>query len=153
MAFFDKLTGTKRPQGSVTPLPVTDVINALLALGNASTPFRVRRALSTEKADLIAECEVPRVGVTVRTQMLIVSGKHQVRHLDERWENRSANSAHRQYGRGNAPAVYRQWESRNDTEGRRHRIEVFRFDTREVTDPLRDTVLDAGWTWRGVLKL
>ncbi|MFD8288960.1 hypothetical protein ACFV2B_12195 [Streptomyces lavendulae] len=28
---------------------------------------------------------------------------------------------------------------------------AFRFDSRDMKDPLRDTVLAAGWTWRGVL--
>ncbi|MDH6544331.1 hypothetical protein M2167_006898 [Streptomyces sp. SPB4] len=28
---------------------------------------------------------------------------------------------------------------------------TFRFDSRDMKDPLRDTVLAAGWTWRGVL--
>jgi hypothetical protein len=38
-------------------------------------------------------------------------------------------------------------------DGRQHKVETFRFDTREMTDPLQNAVLGAGWTWRGVLKL
>ncbi|MFC6701340.1 hypothetical protein ACFQE4_19075 [Streptomyces thermocoprophilus] len=41
--------------------------------------------------------------------------------------------------------------TQQDPEGRTQRVEVFRFDTREMTDPLRDAVVGAGWTWRGVL--
>ncbi|MFF4474011.1 hypothetical protein ACFYZ3_31220 [Streptomyces sp. NPDC001599] len=153
MTLFDKLTGTRRPCSSITPRPANDVRHALLALNNADNLFNVRNALPADKADLIAECQLSRVGVTLRTRMLLIPEKHQVRHLDERWENRSANNAHGQYGRGNAPAVYRQWESQRSPDGRRHKVEVFRFDTREMTDPLRNAVLGAGWTWRGVLKL
>ncbi|MFF1279205.1 hypothetical protein ACFVY4_00120 [Streptomyces sp. NPDC058299] len=29
--------------------------------------------------------------------------------------------------------------------------ETFRFDSAQVRDPLRDTVLKSGWTWRGVV--
>jgi hypothetical protein len=76
-----------------------------------------------------------------------------VRFLDERWENRSSDNANAQYGRGNAPATYRQWETKQGPDGRRQKVEVFRFDTREMTDPLRNAVLAAGWTWRGVFKL
>ncbi|MFE2971985.1 hypothetical protein ACFXKC_52210 [Streptomyces sp. NPDC059340] len=36
-------------------------------------------------------------------------------------------------------------------DGRRHKVEAFRFDTQEMTNPLQQAVLDAGWTWRGML--
>ncbi|MEV5639616.1 hypothetical protein AB0L67_05500 [Streptomyces flaveolus] len=79
--------------------------------------------------------------------------RHEVRFLDERWETRPSGDARAQYGRGDAPAVYRQWETGEGPDGRRRRVEAFSFDTREMTDPLRDTVLGAGWTWRGVFRL
>ncbi|WP_330354493.1 hypothetical protein [Streptomyces chartreusis] len=150
---WDKLTGTKRPDSGLAPLPSTEVRAALLALNGPDVSYRVRNALPSEKADLVAECRVPRVGVTLKTQMRLIPEKHEVRFLDERWENRSSGNANEQYGRGHAPAVFRQWETKEDPDGRRRRVEAFRFDTREMTDPLRNAVLDAGWTCRGVLKL
>jgi hypothetical protein len=153
MGFFDRLTGTRRPDGAVAPRPAGDVRAALLALGGTDAPYRVREALPDEKADLVAECHVRRVGVRLRTRMRLVPDRHEVRFLDERWEARPSGDARTQYGRGYAPAVYRQGETREDPDGRRRRAEAFRFDTREMTDPLRDAVLGAGWTWRGVFRL
>ncbi|MER7196125.1 hypothetical protein [Streptomyces flaveolus] len=153
MTLFDKLTGTRRPDSHVVPGPPEEVREALLALNHTDALYRVRNALPTEKADLVAECRIPKVGVVLKTQMRLVPKKSQVRFLDERWENRSASNADGQYGRGHAPAVYRQWEVRQGPDGCQRRVEVFRFDTRQMTDPLRDAVLGAGWTWRGVFRL
>lgn len=147
----DKLTGTKHPDNGVAPLSAMEVRAALLALNEPGVPYRVRSASPDEKADLVAECRIRRVGVTLKTRMRLVPEKREVRFLDERWENRSSGQANAQYGRGHAPAVYRQWEMKEGPDGRQHKVEAFRFDTREMTDPLRNAVLDAGWTWRGVL--
>ncbi|MEU8906001.1 hypothetical protein ACFYTG_54870 [Streptomyces mirabilis] len=153
MGFFDKLTGTKYPDRGVVLLPAMELRAALLALNGPDVPFRVRNALPKEKADLVAECRIREVGVALKTRMRLIPEKHEVRFLDERWENRSSDHADARYGRGHAPAVYRQWETKQGPDGRRRKVEAFRFDTREMTDPLRNVVLGAGWTWRGVLKL
>ncbi|WP_239092332.1 hypothetical protein [Streptomyces sp. SID14478] len=116
-------------------------------------PYSVREGQRGEKADVVAECHIGRVGVRLKTSMRLVPEKHEVRVLHERWENRSAGDASGQYGRGHAPAVYPQRETVTGPGGRKQRVEVFRFDTREMTDPLEDTVLRAGWTWRGVFRL
>lgn len=150
---WNRLTGTRHPEAGVAPLPAAEVRAALLALNGPAVPYRVRNALPAEKADLVAECRVPRVGVALRTRMRLVPDKHEVRVVEERWENRSDGAAGSQYGRGHAPAVYRQTETEQGPDGRRRKVEVFRFDTREMSDPLRDAVLGAGWSWRGVVRL
>ncbi|MDX3116937.1 hypothetical protein [Streptomyces scabiei] len=150
-SLWDKLTGTKYSPSGVAPLPSVEVQAALLALNGPDVPYRVRSALPAENADLVAECQIRRVGVTLKTRMRLIPEKHEVRFLDERWENRSSDNANGQYGRGHAPAVYRQWETKKGPDGRRRKVETFRFDTREMTDPLRNTVLSSGWTLRGVL--
>ncbi|MEU1028035.1 hypothetical protein ABZ402_04650 [Streptomyces mirabilis] len=153
MGFFDKLTGTRYPDSGVVLLSAMELRAALLVLNGPDVPFRVRNALPKEKADLVAECRIREVSVALKTRMRLILEKHEVRFLDERWERRSSGHADAQYGRGHAPAVYRQWETKQDPDGRRCKVETFRFDTREMTDPLRNVVLGAGWTWRGVLKL
>ncbi|WP_245172652.1 hypothetical protein [Streptomyces achromogenes] len=145
--------GTRRPDAGAAPLPAPEVRAALLALNGPDVPYRVRAASPDEKADLVAECRVPRVGLTLTVRMRLIPGKREVRALEERWEKRTSGQTEAQYGRGHAPAVYRQWEMQRGPDGQEHRAEVFRFDTREMTDPLRDTVLGAGWVWRGVLRL
>ncbi|MGW1759775.1 hypothetical protein [Streptomyces mirabilis] len=153
MGFFDKLTGTRYPDSGVVLLSAMELRAGLLALNGPDVPFRVRNALPKEKADLVAECRIREVGVALKTRMRLNPEKHEVRFLDERWEHRSSDHADAQYGRGHAPAVHRQWETKQGPDGRRRKVETFRFDTREMTDPLRNVVLGAGWTWRGVLKL
>ncbi len=153
MGLWNKLTGTRHPDGRTAPLSHTAVRAVLLALDGAEVPYRVRNALLAEKADLVAECRIQRVGVRLKTRMRLVPDEQEVRFLHERWENRPAGNAGTQYGRGHAPAVFRQWETRQGPDGRRHKVEVFRFDTREMTDPLQNAVLGAGWTWRGVFRL
>ncbi|MFK0022522.1 hypothetical protein [Streptomyces sp. NPDC090798] len=153
MGFFDKLTGTKYPDSGVVSLSAMEVRAALLAINGTDVSFRVRNALPKEQADLVAECRIREVSVVLKTRMRLLPEKREVRFVDERWEHRSSANAGAQYGRGHAPAVYRQWETKQGPDGRRHKVETFRFDTREMTDPLRNVVLGAGWTWRGVLKL
>lgn len=145
---WDKWTGTKYPDSGVSPLPAMELREALLALGGRNVPFSVRPALAGEKADLVAECKIPKAKLTLRTRMRLVPAKHEVLVLEERWE--PSHESGQQYGRGGFK-VYRQWEWQRGADGRRHKVETLRFDTRDVRDPLRTLVLDAGWTWRGVL--
>ncbi|MFI6856346.1 hypothetical protein [Streptomyces sp. NPDC050416] len=107
MGLFDRLTGTERPDSGVEPRSIDKVRAALLALNRPDMPYRVRNALPDEKADLVAVCKVRQVGVTLKTRMRLIPEKREVRFLDERWENRSSDSANAKYGRGHAPTVYR----------------------------------------------
>lgn len=88
--------------------------------------------------------------------MRLVPEKNEVRTFDEQWEvtwigDTPSLRASREYSRGQVTAVSRKWEVERGTDGRLHKTEVFRFDPAEMKGPLRAAVLDAGWTWRGVL--
>ncbi|MFE9634211.1 hypothetical protein [Streptomyces sp. NPDC006463] len=85
--------------------------------------------------------------MTLKIRMRLVTAKREVRAPDERWE--PSHESGRQYSRVPGMAVYKQWDARKGPDGRR--AETFRFDTRDVKDPLRNTLLAAGWTWRGVV--
>ncbi|MFE9793860.1 hypothetical protein ACFYRL_19190 [Streptomyces goshikiensis] len=50
-----------------------------------------------ERADLVAECRVPEVCLTLKTRMLFVPSKREVRALDEQWEERSQDAASAAY--------------------------------------------------------
>ncbi|MFF3498613.1 hypothetical protein [Streptomyces sp. NPDC003247] len=147
---WDRVTGTTYPDRGVVPLPAPEVRAALLALDGPDVPFRVRNALPAEKADLVAEWRVPELDLTLRTRMRFVPGKCEVLTLDERWD-RSPEHGGRRYGRGPSTAVSRRWTYERDPDGRRRRVETFRFDSRDMRRPLLGAVLGAGWTWRGVL--
>ncbi|MFI8824365.1 hypothetical protein [Streptomyces sp. NPDC053431] len=147
---WDRFTGTAYPDGGVAPLPAAELRTALLALDGPDVPFRVRDALPSEKADLVAEWRVPTLRLTLRTRLRLVPGSREVRTLHEQWEASTSDSG-RQYSRGAGTRVSRQWTYERGPDGRRRWVETFRFDSRDMRDPLRNTVLDAGWTWRPVL--
>ncbi|MGW9086469.1 hypothetical protein [Streptomyces yangpuensis] len=148
--FWDRRTGTRYPVPGVTPTAAAELREALLALGGPGGVFLVREGTPKERADLVAECRVAEMRLTLRTSMRLVPAKHEVRTLEERWEPALEHSGE-QYGRGPGKAVYQQWEHRRGADGRRSKVETFRFDTGQMKNPLRNTVLRSGWTWRGVL--
>lgn len=167
MSIFDRLTGTRSPDSGVEPLPIMEVRAALMALNGPDVPFVVRNARPSEQADLVAEWHVqePATGSgrlrrqldrTLKTRMRLVSAKREVRALEEQWRTTLTGdpprpSRSREYGRGPQPTISREWTYERGPDGRRHKVETFHFDSREMKTPLRQTVLDAGWTWRGVL--
>ncbi|WP_033321438.1 hypothetical protein [Streptomyces yerevanensis] len=148
---WDKMNGTKYPDSGVSPLSAMEVRAALLALNGPDVPFVVRNGTPKERADLVAECRIRELGVTLKTRMRLIPENREIRTLDERWEASSPEHSGGRYGRGQGTKVYRQWEVKQGPDGRRHKVETFRFDTRDMKDPLRNEVLGAGWTWHGVL--
>ncbi len=165
--FRDRMTGTKYPDGGVVPLSAEEVRASLFAVNGADVPYRVRNALPTEKGDVVAEWRVlepawrtyfvqKRVDRLVKTRMLLVPEKHEVQTLDEEWEvtwlgDTPRLAASRAYSRGQLTTVSREWTYERGSDGRRHKVEVFRFDSREMKRSLQKVVLGAGWTWRGKL--
>ncbi|MFF8969736.1 hypothetical protein [Streptomyces sp. NPDC014995] len=149
--YRDKRTGTRYPESGVAPLPAMELRTALLALNGTGVPFRVRNALPEEKADLVAEWQVPQLRTTLKTRMRFVPEKGEVLTLDERWD-KSPETGGRRYGRGPTTTVSRQWAYERGPDGRRRRVETFRFDSRDMRNPLLKVVLSSGWTWRGVLR-
>ncbi|MFF3350579.1 hypothetical protein [Streptomyces sp. NPDC002779] len=161
MGLIDRLTGTRYPEDGVVPLSASDVRAALLALNGPDAPYRIRTALTAEKADLVAEWRIPpsasrRLERTVKTRMLLVPGRREVRSVDEQWEvKRTGNPPRwvvaRRHSVGQVNWTERQWTYERGADGRRRKIETFRFDSRQIKDPLRAAALAAGWTWRGMM--
>ncbi|MGW5421803.1 hypothetical protein [Streptomyces sp. NPDC003943] len=167
MGLFDKLTGTKRPSLGVGPRSAAEVREALLAVNSADKPYVVRNARPAEKADLVAEWRIlepawrtffleSQPEQSLKIKMRLVADKHEVRALDEQLEinwvggtPRLATSA--EYTRGQVTTTSKRWTIERGADGRRHLVEDFAFDTRQLKDPLREAVLGAGWTWRGIL--
>lgn len=148
---WDRWTGTKHPAAGVRPLPTMEVREALLALNVPDAPFQLRHGFPKEKADLVAERRIPELKLTVKIRMRLVPAAREVRVLEEQWGNVSHEYSDWQYGRGGATLVAREWKFEKGPDGRRRFVETFRYSSRDMKDPLRDTVLAAGWTWRGVL--
>ncbi|GCB45925.1 hypothetical protein [Streptomyces sp. NL15-2K] len=165
MGLFDRLTGTRYPDAGVAPLSATEVRAALLAFNGPDVPYRVRGGLPEEKADLVAEWRMVRSVVgsvprkqlerTFKIRMRLVPQKHEVRALDEQWKVTRVGDSQglvvaREYGRGPAPS--RSWTYERGPDGRRRMVERTGVGPQEMKNPLRDAVLGAGWTWRGVLN-
>ncbi|MCC2280613.1 hypothetical protein LKL35_35195 [Streptomyces sp. ET3-23] len=141
---------------------------ALFAINGPDVPFVVRETHSQEKGDLVAEWRVlePAMGYsfsrkqverTIKTSMRLDALKCEVRTYDEQWERTWVGDPPRlalshEYGRGQISMVYREWTYERGPDGRRHKVETFRFDPREMKDPLQKAVLESGWTWRPVLR-
>ncbi|MEU2788803.1 hypothetical protein [Streptomyces sp. NPDC007100] len=167
MGLFDKLTGTKRPASGVAPRPAEEVRAALLGLNGTEVPYVVRSGAS-EGADLVAEWRISdpawhtffartQTDRALQIQMRLVPASHEVRALDRQLEvtwvggtPRVAVSA--AYSRGQVKTVSRHWTVGRGTGGGLEETEGFRFDSSEIKEPLRDAVLEAGWTWRGVVS-
>lgn len=148
---WDKFTGTRHAAGDIAPRSAEDLSTTLLGLNRPDVRYVVRNSTREEGADLVAECKLPEVRVTLKVRMRLDQDRHEVRALEERWK--SSEYSRDEYSRGPAGAVYSQWRYEKGPAGHRQKVEVLRFDTRkDFTDPLKDAVLAAGWTWRGVLR-
>ncbi|MEU0597700.1 hypothetical protein ABZ484_05520 [Streptomyces sp. NPDC006393] len=167
VGFFDRLTGTKYPDSGVPPLASPEVRAALLALNGAGNPYLVRNARPAEKADLVVDWRMPEPGAgssystrrreqSIKTRIRLDASRREARAVDEwrkvvRVGNPPGLTVGREHGRGPVNMVYREWTYERGPDGRRRRVEAFRFDSREVKVPLQEAVLGAGWTWRGVV--
>ncbi|MFF5984772.1 hypothetical protein ACFY78_38610 [Streptomyces olindensis] len=166
MGLFDKLTGTACPDDGVVPRLVGEVRAALLGLNGPDVPYVVRDG-AAEGADVVAEWRLAepawqthfvqsRLSRAVRFRMRFVEDEHEVRVVEEGREvtrvgNPPRLSISRQYTRGPDRTVSRHYTIGRGESGGLEATETFRFDSAELRDPLRDTVLTSGWTWRGVV--
>ncbi|MCX2181497.1 hypothetical protein KV205_13285 [Streptomyces sp. SKN60] len=151
MSLFDTLTGTRRPSPGVAPRSAEEIRRALLGLNGSETAYVVRVGTSGEGADLVAEWRIRELRMRLRTRMRLVPETCEVRALDERWEASTPDAPGMRYSRGAGFKVDRRWTYEKGPDGRRHLVETFRFDSRDMRNALVRAVLDAGWTWRGVV--
>ncbi|MFM9372849.1 hypothetical protein [Streptomyces sp. Da 82-17] len=168
MGLLDKLTGTRRPTNGTAPRPAAEVHAGLLGLGGPDVPYVVRDGRA-EGADLVAEWRIldpawrtffvrTQVSSVFRVRMRLVPEKHAVRALDEQYDVTWA---------GETPSLALSAEARRGqvrTVSTRRTLGgadghaddgsdgTFRFDSADLKTPLQETVLAAGWTWRGVVS-
>ncbi|MFH9893358.1 hypothetical protein ACH4OQ_24885 [Streptomyces luteogriseus] len=166
MRLFDKLTGTTHPAAGVAPRPAQEVRTALLGLGRADAPYVIRDG-AAHGADVIAEWRTAepawqnlfvrsQLTRAVRFRMRLVPETHEVRVVEEGREVTRVGDPLRlrisgQYSRGPDRTVSRHYTIGRGESGRLEATETYRFDSAELRDPLREVVLTAGWTWRGVV--
>ncbi|WP_405798147.1 hypothetical protein [Streptomyces sp. NBC_01506] len=166
MGLFDKLTGTKRPADGVAPRSAAEVHAALLGVNRPDVPYVVRDGRE-EGADLVAEWRiqdaawrtffVPRgVSRVFQVRMRLVPEKNEVRSLDQEykvtWVGDTATlTISADVQRGQVHTVSKRWTPGRSEDGGVELTETSSFDSSELKTPLQETVLGAGWTWRGVV--
>ncbi|MFJ2897909.1 hypothetical protein ACIO87_23835 [Streptomyces sp. NPDC087218] len=165
MGLFDKLTGTRRPADGVVPLPAHEVRAALLALGGPDVPWLVRDG-AAEGAGLVAEWRIlepawrtvflrTQVAELLQIRLRLVPDRREVRAVDRMWRVTWAGDVPRlalsaEAARGQVSTSSRSWTIGRGEDGEGRPAETFRADSSDLKDPVRDAVLAAGWTWRGV---
>ncbi|MGW7413625.1 hypothetical protein [Streptomyces sp. NPDC054863] len=164
MGFLDRLNGTRRPGPDAVRRSADEVGAALLALNGPDVPFAVRYG-GAEGCDLLAEWRITgqdraallgagrgRPTRTLQIRMRLVRGAREVRAVDRQREVTRVGGVPTlvEAGRGQVNTVSRTWTVGRREDGSRGMTEDFRFHASDMKDPLRDAVLKAGWTWRGV---
>ncbi|MEV7865272.1 hypothetical protein AB0P17_03995 [Streptomyces sp. NPDC088124] len=166
MGLFDKLTGTKRPADGVPPHSAADLHAALLALNHPDVPYVIRDG-HEEGADLLAEWRVldpawqsffvrTQVSRVFQVRMRLVPEKPEVRSLDQQYEVTWAGDTPTLTlaagaRRGQMQTVSKRWTLGGNKDNAPAATETFSFNSADLKTPLQETVLGAGWTWRGVI--
>ncbi|MFY0512183.1 hypothetical protein ACOMD4_17615 [Streptomyces anulatus] len=166
MGFFDRLTGTKRPEPGAAPRSAEELRAALLGLNRPDVPYVIGDG-AAHGADLVAEWRIAepawqhvfvqsQLTHAIRIRMRLAEDVPEVRAVEESWEvTRVGNPPRLQtsgsYTRGAGRTISRQYTLQRGESGRLEATESFSFDSAQLTDPLRNTTLEAGWTWRGVI--
>ncbi|WP_329386563.1 hypothetical protein OG625_28200 [Streptomyces sp. NBC_01351] len=164
---WDRWTGTRHAEPGTRVLPTQQLRDALLALNDSGVPFRIRET-GVGGADLVAEWRVlePATGIgltrrqvdrTLKVWLSLRPREREVRAIDEQFEVTRAGAppgrvVARAQGRGPIRGMRKRWVYEKGPDGRRHKVVTFEFDSRQLKNPLRTTVLQAGWTWRGVYR-
>ena len=165
MGFFDFLTGTKRPAKGTPVLSAQEVRDKLLGLNRPTAPYRLMDG-ADENVDLIAEWKIveaqwyevfAKAGLSkvFKIYLKLDPSEHQVRAIDR--ESTISWSA-------GVPTLS---VAMSAFRGQKQSIEFgkayaftetfapgqvynYRFDTRELKQPIQEAVTSCGWTYKGV---
>ncbi|HEV8308464.1 MAG TPA: hypothetical protein VGW35_12415 [Methylomirabilota bacterium] len=165
MGIFDFLTSTKRPAPGTPVLSIQDVRDGLLGLNRPTAPYRIVSG-SAEGVDLIAEWKIvdaqwyevfAKAGLSkvFRVHLKLDPHAHRVRAKDQ------------EYTVAWSAGVPRLSLAVTSFKGQTHAIEFgtayaftetlapgrvyhYRFDTREIKQPIQDVVTSCGWIYKGV---
>ena len=166
MGLFDRLTGTKKPDGDTPAAPPQEVANAILGVNRPTAPFQVRPADPGEGCDFVAEWRIvdarwyeifANAGLTSVFQILlrIDPSSNEVRAVDREWtvEWRAgvpSLSMAAEGFRGQKAEVSFGTAYAFTEQGRYGEVYNYRFRTSEIKGPIQDAVTGAGWTYKAV---
>ena len=165
MAFFDWLTGTKRPAAGVPAKSAAEVRADLLAVNKPTAPFSVRDG-APENVDLVAEWRIveaewyvifAKAGLkkVFKVLMKLDEQAREVRAVDQEWsvewragvptlslDAEASRGQTRKFSFGTTYAFKKG--------GGFGEVYHYKFSTAEIKTPLQEAVTKAGWVWRGV---
>jgi hypothetical protein len=168
MGFLDFLTSTRKPAAGVPVLSAQQVKQKLLAVNRPTAPFRVTDG-AADGVDVVAEWKVvdaqwyeifAKAGLTktFRILMNLDPEKHEVRAQDRELEvswtagvpklSIAASGFKGQKQEISFGTAYAFTE-----ELKPGQVYNYRFNTKELKEPLQEAVTSSGWTYRGVVKL
>ena len=165
MGLFDWLTGTKAAPAGVERQPVSELRTRLLAVNRDTAPFTVRDG-APEGVDLVAEWKIvdaswyeifAKAGLekVFKVLMKFDEANGEVRAVDQEWEVEwragvpslsLAASGFR--GQKKEISFGTAYAFREDLSY--GQVYEYRFNTKELKNPLIEAAQQAGWGWRGV---
>ena len=165
MGMFDFFTSTKRPPAGTPVQSPPEVLNALMSLNRTTAPYRLIDGKS-EQVDLIAEWRIvdaqwyevfAKAGLSkvFRIYLKLDPAQHEVRAMD------------REYTLEWSVGVPKLSVAVSSFKGQKQEVEFgkayaftetlapgqvynYRFNTKELKQPIQDAVTSCGWTYRGV---
>jgi hypothetical protein len=164
MGFLDFLTSTRRPAAGTPALSPEKVRERILALNRPSAPFQIMDGKS-ENADLIAEWKIvdaqwyeifAKAGLSkvFKIYLTLVPEKKEVQALDKEYsvEWRAGVpklSIAAKAFRGQTQSIEFGKAYGFTEELKPGVVYNYRFNTKEIKQPIQDAVTAAGWTYKG----
>lgn len=165
MGLLDMFTGSKGPAPGAAKIPAADLRTALLALNRETAPWQVRDG-AAENCDLVAEWKIvdaswyeifakASLSKAFKILMKLDEAKSEVRAVDQEltveWRagvptlSASVEAFRGQKTEISFGAAYGFTETLAPGQ-----IYNYRFNSKELKEPLQNTVTQRGWRWQGV---
>lgn len=165
MGLFDWLTGTKAAPAGVERQPVAELRRRLLAVNRDTAPFVIRDG-AAEGVDLVAEWKIvdaqwyevfAKAGIerVFKVLMKFEEAQGEVRAVDQEWSvewsagipdlSLAASAFRGQKMEMSFDSAFAFTEDLSYGQ-----VYRYRFDTRELKNPLIEAAHQAGWGWKGV---
>jgi hypothetical protein len=165
MGFLDFFTSTRKPAAGVPVLSAEQVKQKLLAVNRPTAPFKIADG-SAEGVDLIAEWKVvdaqwyeifAKAGLkkTFRILLKLDPQTHEVRAQDREFEiswtagvPKLSVAVSGFKGQKQEISFGAAWAFTEELKP--GQVYNYRFNTKELKEPLQEAVTSSGWTYRGV---
>jgi hypothetical protein len=165
MKLLDLLTSTRRPAAGTPVSSPQEVLDRLMGLNRSTAPYQIMEG-SAEKVDLIAEWKIvdarwheifAKAGLTkvFKIYLKLDPQKHEVRASDREYTVEWSAGIPRlsltvSAFKGQTQAVEFGKAYAFTEEFGPGQVYSYRFDTREIKNPIQEAVTGAGWTYKGV---